>query len=92
MATPWPTTARPPLFVDYGDHITIGDRTFINCNLTALDVAPIVIGADCQLGPSVQLLTPIHPIEPQPRRDPAATSSKADVRSRWATTCGWAGE
>ena len=60
---------RPPLFVDYGDHITIGDRTFINCNLTALDVAPIVIGADCQLGPSVQLLTPIHPIEPQPRRD-----------------------
>lgn len=60
---------RPPLFVDYGDHITIGDRTFINCNLTALDVAPIVIGADCQLGPSVQLLTPIHPIEAQPRRD-----------------------
>lgn len=61
--------AQLPLFVDYGDHITIGDRTFINCNLTALDVAPIVIGADCQLGPSVQLLTPIHPIEPQPRRD-----------------------
>ena len=32
-------------------------------------MAPIVIGADCQLGPSVQLLTPIHPIEQQPRRD-----------------------
>jgi maltose O-acetyltransferase len=60
---------RPPLFVDYGEHITIGARTFINCNLTALDVAPITIGDDCQLGPSVQLLTPIHPIEPQPRRD-----------------------
>jgi len=60
---------RPPLFVDYGEHITIGARSFVNCNLTALDVAPITIGADCQLGPSVELLTPIHPIEPQPRRD-----------------------
>ena len=60
---------KPPLFVDYGDYITIGPRTFANYNLTALDVAPISIGADCQIGPNVQLLTPIHPIEAQPRRD-----------------------
>lgn len=60
---------KPPLFVDYGEHITIGPRTFINYNLTALDVAPIRIGADCQIGPNVQLLTPIHPVEPQPRKD-----------------------
>ncbi|MBB1513863.1 sugar O-acetyltransferase [Tessaracoccus sp. MC1627] len=60
---------KPPLFVDYGDHITVGARTFVNAGLTALDVAPITIGADCQIGPNVQLLTPIHPIEPQPRRD-----------------------
>lgn len=60
---------RPPLFVDYGSYITIGAGTFINYNLTALDVAPITIGKDCQLGPNVQLLTPTHPVEPQPRRD-----------------------
>jgi len=60
---------KPPLFVDYGEQISIGPRTFINYNLTALDVAPITIGADCQIGPNVQLLTPTHPIEPQPRRD-----------------------
>ncbi|WP_294567521.1 sugar O-acetyltransferase [uncultured Arthrobacter sp.] len=60
---------RPPLYVDYGSFITVGARTFINYNLTALDVAPIVIGADCQIGPNVQLLTPTHPVEPQPRRD-----------------------
>jgi maltose O-acetyltransferase len=30
---------------------------------------PITIGADCQFGPNIQLLTPTHPIEPQPRRD-----------------------
>ncbi|MFE4330844.1 sugar O-acetyltransferase [Streptomyces sp. NPDC056831] len=60
---------RPPLFVDYGTHITVGQDTFINYNLTALDVAPITIGRDCQIGPNVQLLTPTHPVEPQPRRD-----------------------
>jgi maltose O-acetyltransferase len=60
---------KPPLYVDYGEHITIGARTFINYNLVALDVAPIVIGDDCQIGPNVQLLTPTHPLAPQPRRD-----------------------
>ena len=63
------TQIRPPLTVDYGENLHIGARTFINNNLTALDVAPITIGEDCQIGPNVQLLTPTHPIEPQPRRD-----------------------
>lgn len=62
-------TIKPPLFVDYGGHITVGPRTFVNVNLVALDVAPITIGADCQIGPNVQLLTPTHPTEAQPRRD-----------------------
>ncbi|MGC0206713.1 sugar O-acetyltransferase [Streptomyces levis] len=60
---------RPPLYVDYGSNITIGARTFVNFNLTALDVAAITIGEDCQIGPNVQLLTPTHPLEPGPRRD-----------------------
>lgn len=60
---------KPPLFVDYGENISIGARTFVNYNLTALDVAPITIGEDCQIGPNVQLLTPTHPVEPQARKD-----------------------
>src|SRR6476619_5710804 len=60
---------RPPVYLDYGSHITVGARTFINAGFTALDVAQISIGADCQIGPHVQLLTAIHPLEPQPRRD-----------------------
>jgi maltose O-acetyltransferase len=60
---------RPPLYVDYGSNITIGARTFVNYNLTALDVAAITIGEDCQIGPGVQLLTPTHPLEAGPRRD-----------------------
>jgi maltose O-acetyltransferase len=60
---------KPPLYVDYGDHISVGARTFANYGLVALDVAPITIGADCQIGPNVQLLTPTHPTDPEPRRD-----------------------
>lgn len=60
---------RPPFFVDYGENLHVGARTFINANLTALDVARITIGEDCQIGPNVQLLTPTHPLEPGPRRD-----------------------
>ncbi|MFF9274886.1 sugar O-acetyltransferase [Streptomyces griseosporeus] len=60
---------RPPLYVDYGSNITVGARTFVNFGLTALDVAAISIGEDCQIGPHVQLLTPTHPLEPDPRRD-----------------------
>ncbi len=60
---------RPPLRVDYGNHIRIGARTFVNFGLVALDVAPITIGTDVQIGTNVQLLTPTHPIEPGPRRD-----------------------
>jgi maltose O-acetyltransferase len=60
---------RPPLYVDYGSNISIGARSFANFGLTALDVAPIVIGEDAQIGPHVQLLTPTHPVEPGPRRD-----------------------
>lgn len=59
---------RPPLYVDYGEHLSVGARTFVNVNLTALDVAAITIGEDCQIGPNVQLLTPTHPVEPEPRR------------------------
>jgi hypothetical protein len=70
---------RPPLYVDYGSNITIGARTFVNCGLVALDVAPITIGEDVQIGPNVQLLTPTHPVEPEARGDRAA---RGDDRRR----------
>ena len=59
---------RPPFLCDYGYQIRVGARTFANVGLVALDVAPITIGEDVQIGPNVQLLTPTHPLEPEPRR------------------------
>jgi maltose O-acetyltransferase len=62
------TEIRPPLRVDYGYQISIGPRSFVNFGAVMLDVAAITIGADVQMGPYVQLLTPSHPTDPELRR------------------------
>jgi maltose O-acetyltransferase len=59
---------RPPFHCDYGYQIRVGARVFANFGLAALDVAAITIGDDVQIGPSVQLLTPTHPVEADRRR------------------------
>lgn len=59
---------KPPFRCDYGTHIAIGARTFVNYDCVMLDVAQIRIGAACQLATRVQLLTATHPIDPEPRR------------------------
>ena len=60
---------RPPFYCDYGSQLRVGARIFANFGLTALDAAPITIGDDVQIGPGVQLLTPVHPVHPELRRD-----------------------
>ena len=60
---------RTPFRCEYGYQIEVGARTFVNVGLVCLDVATVTIGDDVQIGPSVQLLTPTHPLEPGPRRD-----------------------
>ena len=59
---------RPPLRVDYGVNISIGDGSWVNYGLTVLDVAPVRIGKDVLIGPNCSLYTAIHPTEPGPRR------------------------
>ena len=52
---------RSPIYIDYGYNIFIGDRVFINYNCVLLDVCPIRIGSDCQIGPGVQIYAADHP-------------------------------
>ncbi|WP_175412803.1 sugar O-acetyltransferase [Streptomyces sp. TRM64462] len=59
---------RPPFHCDFGYHIDVGARTFVNFNAVFLDAAPITVGADAQIGPNVQLLTPVHELDPARRR------------------------
>ncbi len=62
-------TIRPPLRVDYGQHLHVGAGTFANFGLVALDCARITIGEHVQIGPNVQLLPPTHPLDPVARRE-----------------------
>ncbi|MFE5737016.1 sugar O-acetyltransferase [Streptomyces celluloflavus] len=59
---------RPPFHCDYGRYISVGPRTFVNFGAVFLDAAPITIGADVQIGPNVQLLTPLHELDTERRR------------------------
>jgi maltose O-acetyltransferase len=60
---------KPPFRCDYGQHVSIGARTFINYGCVMLDVVPIRIGAACQIATNVQLLAATHPLDPEPRRE-----------------------
>jgi maltose O-acetyltransferase len=59
---------RSPFFCDFGDGISVGERTFVNSNCTMLDCATITIGRECLLASSVQLVTATHPVDPVARR------------------------
>lgn len=51
-----------PFFCDYGQHISIGDNTFVNMNCIFLDDHYIRIGADGLIGPYTQIYTAGHPL------------------------------
>jgi maltose O-acetyltransferase len=57
-----------PFQCDYGCQIRIGARTSINCGVAVLDAAEVVIGDDVRIGPNVQLITALHPLDPVERR------------------------
>jgi len=57
-----------PFRCEYGDHVHLGPRAFVNFGAVLLDVAEIRIGADAQLATGVQLLTATHPIDAASRR------------------------
>jgi maltose O-acetyltransferase len=59
---------QPPFYCDYGSNIELGERVFFNVNCVVLDVCRIRIGDFTQVGPGVQLLTPLHPLDAAARR------------------------
>lgn len=68
-----------PFQCDYGYHISVGDRTFINYGAVVLDGAQVTIGDDVQIGPSVHLLTALHPLDPAARRRGTETAAPVTV-------------
>ncbi len=57
-----------PITFHYGVHTKIGKNTFINFNFTCQDDGEVTIGENCDFGPNVTIVTPIHPMLPGERK------------------------
>jgi len=57
-----------PITFHYGVHTHVGERSFFNFNLTVQDDAEVTIGSDCNFGPNVTIVTPVHPMLPDERK------------------------
>lgn len=57
-----------PVTFHYGKHTRIGKNFFGNFHLTIQDDAEVVIGDNCNFGPNVTIVTPIHPMLASERR------------------------
>lgn len=58
-----------PIAFHYGKHTKIGKNFFGNFNLTIQDDAEVTIGDNCNFGPNVTIVTPVHPMLSNERRE-----------------------
>ena len=58
-----------PITFHYGVHTKIGKHTFFNFNFTCQDDAEVTIGENCDFGPNVTIVTPLHPILANERKE-----------------------
>lgn len=52
-----------PFICDYGYNIHWGENSYANFGCTILDAAPVYIGANVMMAPSVKIFTATHPLE-----------------------------
>lgn len=57
-----------PIQANWGKHTYLGDRVYINFNLTLVDDAEVWIGDDVKIGPNVTIATATHPLEADQRK------------------------
>ncbi|MBY5945530.1 sugar O-acetyltransferase [Photobacterium rosenbergii] len=71
---PTSSIIRSPFHCEFGKTIFIGEKTFLNMNVTMLDGAKITIGNNVLIGPNTQFYCASHSLNYLERR-------------KWATTC-----
>lgn len=61
------TTVFPPFHTNFGRFIRLGKNVFINHACSFLDIGGITIEDDVMIGPSVNLTSENHPLDPNDR-------------------------
>ena len=59
---------EPPLYVNWGSRIALGDHVYANTGLTVIDDTFVTIGSHVMLGPRVTISAASHPVDPELRR------------------------
>ncbi len=58
----------PPIYINYGKHLSIGKNVFINFNCTLLALGGIVIEDNVLIGPGVKIMSEGHSLSPAERQ------------------------
>lgn len=58
---------EPPFYFCYGKHISVGEGSYINVNCSFIDDGMITIGKRVMFGPTVNIATVGHPVNPDMR-------------------------
>lgn len=61
------TIIEPPFFCVYGRNIFLGEHVYLNVMCTILDCNQVHIGDHVMIGPAVQIYTPAHHLQAEPR-------------------------
>lgn len=59
---------EPPLYVNWGSRIALGDHVYANTGLTVIDDTFVNIGSHVMLGPRVTISAASHPVDSELRR------------------------
>jgi acetyltransferase-like isoleucine patch superfamily enzyme len=73
---PW---VEPPVRIDYGTNIVLGQNVMINFNATSIDTCKISIGSRTLFGPNVSLYSGAHPLDPEVRNGTNGPESGAEI-------------
>ena len=57
-----------PIAFHYGKNTKVGKNTYIGFNFTCQDDTDVIIGENCDCGPNLTIVTPIHPMLPDERQ------------------------
>lgn len=60
---------RPPFYVEYGPHLSVGRGTFVNTGFMVIGGGRVTVGEDVLIGPDARFYTSNHPTDPALRRE-----------------------
>jgi acetyltransferase-like isoleucine patch superfamily enzyme len=84
-AEPW---VEPPIRIDYGTNVRVGEGVFINFNCTIIDTCLVSIGARTLFAPNVSIYSGTHPLDPEVRNGTAGPELGKEV---WIEEDCWIG-